>query len=211
MKVRLSNKSRGMTLIEIIVVIALVGLLLSLGVTVLTDWFDDNLSKTASELSGTIKYAYNESAIKNRIYRLKIDFTTQTISIEAASEEVKIDNALEEESVENKDSSQDFPPAEDASNPAKKENFASASTYLLKPIHLPDGIKIKDVYVEHAGKKIDNGMTAIYFFPNGWVEKAIINLCDEKEEIFYSIEIHSFTGKSTIRHEYLDYQQVIRK
>ncbi len=95
LKRQITFSSPGMTLIEIIVVIALVGLLLSLGVSVLTDWFEDNLSKTASELSGTIRYTYNESAIKNRPYRLKIDFGSQTISVEASSEDVKIETELE--------------------------------------------------------------------------------------------------------------------
>lgn len=197
-----------MTLIEIIVVIALVGLLLSLGVTVLTDWFEDNLSKTASELAGTIKYTYNESAIKNKIYRLKIDFSQQTIAIEASADDQKVDTSLEEKSSEEKSSTTLESPE---TEPPKKESFSDVGSYLLKPIRLPEGIKIKDVYVEHVGKKIEKGLTAIYFFPNGWVEKAIINLCDEKEEIFYSIEVHSFTGKATIRRQYLDYEQVIGK
>ena len=181
-----------MTLIEIIIVIAMVGLLLSLGVSVLTDWFEDNLTKITSQLSGTIRYVYDESAVKNQTYRLKIDLNSQTFSVEAAAGPIKVEKNEAKHS-------------EEAEASPEKESFAAVSSYLLAPIQLPEGIRIKDVYVTHENKKIDAGVTAIYFFPNGWVEKAVINLTDEKEEHFYSLETHSLTGKTTIRNEYLDY------
>ena len=199
----------GITLIEIIVVIAIVLLLLSLGIGVLTDWFEAELSKTASELAGTIQYVYNEAAIKNKYYRLKIDFSNQSFSVEASPNAFKIENSPEGVSAP---SSENLTPNEASSHPqenpeqapSKQEGFSQVSSYLLKPIRLPEGIRIKDVSIAHANKKIENGVAAIYFFPNGWVEKAIINLCDDKEENFYSLEIHSLTGKTTIRNGYFD-------
>ena len=100
---------------------------------------------------------------------------------------------------ENAEQTEETPPPTGAT-------FSGVGSYLLKPIKLPDSIRIEDIYISHLGKKVESGKTAIYFFPNGWVEKAVINLSDEKGENFYSLETFPSTGKTKIRTEYLDYK-----
>jgi len=202
-----------MTLIEIIITVAIIALMVGLSVGVFQDWADAKLSETSSQLAGTIKYVYNEAAIKNQYYRLVIDMSDQSFSVESSPDPFKI-SATEEGTAEKPEGTEEAPapPSEGAEGeaegkaPPTKAGFSSTVSYLLKPIKLPEGIRIKDVYVAHLGKKLEGGKTAVYFFPNGWVEKAVINLADEKEETFYSLETFPVTGRTKIRTEYKEFQ-----
>lgn len=218
LKKKISSQG-GMTLIEIIVTVAIIGMIMGLSVGVFRDSSDALLSETAVKLMGTIKYVYNEAAIKNQYYRLVIDFDDQSFAVESSPDPFKISATQEGTPEENEgaasdikdvgsdlksDTSTDDESAESA--PPTPGTFSGTSSYLLKPIKLPDGIKIKDLYLAHLDKKVEGGKAAIYFFPNGWVEKAVINLTDEKGEAFYSLETFSTTGKTKIRTEYFDYK-----
>ncbi len=210
----------GMTLIEIIITVAIIGLIMGLSVGVFRDSSDAALSDTADRLMGTIKYVYNEAAIKNQYYRLIIDFEDQSFSVEASSEPFKISATAQGTPEVEKGASADIKgvgedlkgnsleesPPEEPKSPPPGGSFSSTSSYLLKPIKLPEGIRVKDVYIAHLDKKVEGGKTALYFFPNGWVEKAVINLSDEKGENFYSLETFPSTGKAKIRTEYFEYK-----
>ena len=212
------KNQQGMTLIEIIITVAIIGLIMGLSVGVFRDNTEAALSDTADHLVGTIKYVYNEAAIKNQYYRLVINFEDQTFSVESSPEPFKISATQEGTPEEDKSTAASIKEvgadlksgaSEEAtatSAPPQGGGFSGTSSYLLKPVKLPEGIRIKDVYVAHLDKKVEGGKTAIYFFPNGWVEKAVINLSDEKGESFYSLETFPSTGKTKIRTEYLDYK-----
>lgn len=84
----------------------------------------------------------------------------------------------------------------------KEAKFGQVSTVLLKSTKLPDSVFIKDLQVEHRRTPVDSGQESIYFFPNGYVEKAIINLMDEKDEINYSLQVNPLTGNVKIEDQY---------
>lgn len=84
----------------------------------------------------------------------------------------------------------------------KEAKFGQVSTVLLKSTKLPDSVFIKDLQVEHRRTPVDSGQESIYFFPNGYVEKAIINLVDEKDEINYSLQVNPLTGNVKIEDKY---------
>lgn len=210
-----------MTLIEIIITVAIIGLIMGLSVGVFRDSADSALSEASDRLVGTIKYVYNEAAIKNQYYRMTINMDDQTFSVESSPDPFKISSTQEGTPDENQsaeknvkevgaDLKSDAPvegeeETEATPPPPMGSSFSGTSSYLLKPVKLPDGVKIKDVYVAHLDKKIEGGKTAIYFFPNGWVEKAVINLTDEKGETTYSLETFPSSGKTKIRTEYFEY------
>jgi len=59
------------------------------------------------------------------------------------------------------------------------------------------GIKFKNVYVQHLERPADKGQVAIYFFPQGQSEKAIVELTDGTET--FTILVHGLTGRVELR------------
>jgi len=67
------KQEKGFTLLEIIVVMFIIGLFLFFAVPKFQDLTQVNLKSASRNLTGTIKYLYNEAAFKKKIYRLVFD------------------------------------------------------------------------------------------------------------------------------------------
>ncbi|HEX5034787.1 MAG TPA: hypothetical protein VFW62_09920, partial [bacterium] len=83
-------------------------------------------------------------------------------------------------------------------------SFAQEEGSLVRPVRMPAGIKIKDISVMHLPARVEQGKVEVYFFPNGFVEPSVINLTDEDEENFYSLQLNPMTGRVRIRSEYFE-------
>ena len=83
--------------------------------------------------------------------------------------------------------------------------------YSLKPLadgktlekrDLPAGVSLADVVTLSRGK-IQGGEARIRFFPNGCVERSLIHLRNENDEV-YTLEINPLTGQIKIHDKYID-------
>ena len=89
---------RGFTLIEIMVVVAIIGVLAGILVPRLPDITASRLKSTARRLAGTITYLYERSAATQLVYRLTLDmesneFYVSLLNKENQFEETKLDFA----------------------------------------------------------------------------------------------------------------------
>lgn len=89
---------RGFTLIEIMVVVAIIGVLAGILVPRLPDVTASRLKSTARRLAGTITYLYERSAATQLVYRLTLDmesneFYVSLLNKENQFEETKLDFA----------------------------------------------------------------------------------------------------------------------
>jgi general secretion pathway protein H len=196
----------GMTLIEIMIVVAIIGGIMALATYVMFPSDDAKVRDEANRLAGTIKFVYNEAAIKNKYYRLVYHLEEGTYLVESSTEPFHV--AIEGE--EGKTASSPPPKeggeaAEGGEAPAGEGGgFAVEEGLMVKPVKLPTGVKFKDIYVMHSPERMEFGTVYSYFLPNGWAEPVVINLADEDEKSFYSLEVNPLTGKSTIRTEYYE-------
>ena len=76
------RRESGFTLIEILVVIVLIGSFLLIAVPKFQDITDVNLKTSSRNLSGTIKYLYNEAVFKKNIYKLVFDLDNDEYWVE---------------------------------------------------------------------------------------------------------------------------------
>ena len=58
-------------------------------------------------------------------------------------------------------------------------------------------IRVLRVYVPHAPAPIDAGHAAIYYFPQGQTERAVVQLTDAKDRV-YSVAIEPLTGRARV-------------
>lgn len=217
------RSERAFTLFELIVAIAVVGLIMGIVVARMDQYLELNMKKASNKLASTIRYLYNKSATEGLYIRLVCDLNEQTYWVEATTDPTKVsadmDKADEDEEkqqaapqkppeAEGAEGAEEGKAAEEPTSPEDlklkypKPSFSQVDSFLLKPTKLPDSVFFKDVYVEHYGTVIEGGQAAIYFFPNGFVEHAIINLRNEDDDYFYSIETNPISGKVKIENEY---------
>ena len=76
------RKGEGFTLIEILVVMVILGGILFIAVPKFRDLTDVNIKSASRNLSGTIKYLYNESIFKKNIYKLAFDLDNNEYWVE---------------------------------------------------------------------------------------------------------------------------------
>ena len=195
------TSEQGMTLIETLVVMAILALVLGLGIGAFRDVFGLKLEKNANQIARLVAATYGEAAVKNRYYRLAIDLDQRKIVVESSENRVLIDTSPVVEEEPTPAVAEDATEAGEVSKVSNASSFTEVSSRFIQPIQLPEGIKLKNVFLAHEGK-VERGKVYLYFFPNGWVEKGLINLVDENEKNFYSVEIHSLSGKSKILPEY---------
>lgn len=216
MKGKVKRKAKhppGMTLIEIMIVIAMIGGIMAMATYVMFPGDDAKIRDEATRLAGTIKFIYNEAAIKNKYYRLVFNLDENSYHVESSTEPFYV--SIEgEEDAKKPEAKKESPEGggespEQTSGGGDEESaappaFASEDSYMLKPVKFPDGIKIKDIFVMHEPERQEVGTVYSYFLPNGWAEPVVINLSDEEEQNFYSLEVNPLTGKTKIRTEYFE-------
>lgn len=185
----------GMTLIEILVTLALIAIV---GVVSFIYVFPSDVSKTkedARNLVGTISLAYNEAILNQKFVRLVFDLDKKTYHIESSKTPFFVEKTSPEDKPET-------PVQESEATETETSPFEQKDDALFSPKTLHSGIKFKDIIIAHSEKPVDIGKEYMHFLPTGWAEPTIINLTNEEEKVFFSIEVNPLTGKSQIRDEY---------
>lgn len=219
-------RSRGFTLIEIVVSLFIVGLILGVVVSRMDSMLEWDMKAASNKLASTIRFLYNKAATEGLYIRLVLDMEEQTYWVEATADPFVISAGGEGKGKEEKEKEKakegkegeaaaegETPPPEQAEEggetpggvqPLKppKVVFSQVESFLLKPVKLPESVSFKDLYVDHRQGAVEGGQESIYFFPNGFVEHAVINLRDDKDEVNYSLETNPVSGQVSIENRY---------
>lgn len=213
---------RGFTLLEIVVSIAVVSLILGVVISRMDTMLEWDMKKASGKLASTMRYLYNKAAVEGLYIKLVLDFEEQVYWVEATTDPFVMSTGEEvvaskrggffERKPEEGETGEEGEAAEgevfeegleeDYAIKPKKPTFTKVDSYLLKPTKLPGSVFFKDVYVEHEGGAVDSGRVEIYFFPNGMVEHAIVNLRDDDDETNYSLETNPISGRVNIEARY---------
>jgi len=190
----------GFSLLEVIVAIAIVGLMMTVVVSQMDKALDLDMKRSANRLGSTIRYLYNKAATEGLYIRLVFNIDERSYWVEATTDPTKVSAAMDTggEEEEKKEGGGEEKPK--LSYP--KPKFGKVDSFLLKATKLPDRVYIKDIFVEHRPGGVQDGTVGIYFFPNGYVEHAIINLRNEEDDYFYFIETNPVSGAVKIGAEY---------
>jgi general secretion pathway protein H len=84
-----------------------------------------------------------------------------------------------------------------------KAVFKSFKDTMLKSIDVKKGIQIADVYTPRQRDPYTKGRAYLYFFPQGFGERAVVHLSDGKDN-FYSLLVHPLTGRVQVTSGYLE-------
>src|SRR5688500_820801 len=67
----------------------------------------------------------------------------------------------------------------------------------IRTLRAPKGIKFKEVWVQHKDDSTTKGQVAIYFFPSGSAEKALVEITDGSDT--FTVLVHGHSGRVELR------------
>lgn len=208
-------RRRGLTLIEVMIVLGLMGLLMGTLVFGSGALFGASRRAAAGLFVAGVQKGLAHANTVGKPVRLSIDLTTGRLVLEesASSQALRGPKTDEELALEE---GQEAPSLADLAvqdAQAAGEDFlafASAPSSGFSPIDLlgQDGdlpgrvidpsIKITKVQTEHDEQPISEGLAYIYFWPGGVTERAIVQLGRGLEDEGVTVEISPLTGRAHI-------------
>lgn len=204
---------RGITLIEFVVVIAVMAFVMGVSIVSLNNVTSSDMRSAASQVSSAIKYLYNYSALTSRYCRFGMRLQENIYSVECSdtpfylkktklqvvNDEVKRDD--EEEKEEKKSSL--FEEEGTAILKEQKAQFVELKSRFLRSKTLPGNIYFDSLIASHLSDRVFKGNEYIYFFPGGQTENAYIYLSDPKQNI-YTIRVYSLSGKVEVINSFVE-------
>lgn len=190
----------GFTLLELLVVIALIGLMAVFAIPSVTSLFKVSLNSSAREMGSIVKEAYNASVMTGKVHRLVYNFKDQTYWVEAGPRTVLLDTA---ESKEREERRKRF--ATLAQQEKMKEEqavFQMAKAITRKKVELPRGVEFEDILSEQGNDPISQGTTYTHFFPHGLTEQTTIHLKDNSEH-HVTLAITAIGGRTRVYDRYV--------
>jgi general secretion pathway protein H len=217
----------GFTLIEIMVVFAIVALLFGASVQGFRSLRKADLREATTQLSGAMRYLFDRASTTGKIHRLVIDMETGTywaevsddrffIPREETEEQVRVreeKEAMDDEEAARKreqdsraaasgkgvsaNSSFDLSKLEVGDFRPKRARFASFKDMALKPVKLKK-TKVQSVYTPRVVEPLTSGRGYVYFFPLGQTEPAIVTMADREGKTVFSLVVHPITGRVRI-------------
>ncbi len=145
------------------------------------DKLDMNLKKQARMLSGSIRFLYDQAAVKNKIYRLHYDLENQEYWVEK-SEEKKLPSSNEHDNRDKK---------------PKESKWDEDKDLLKKHVKLEKHLKFRDIKTPQSKDPVTSGEAYTHFFPSGLTEETQIRLESDTGHV-YTIVVNPLTGAAKI-------------
>jgi len=201
-----------MTLIEIMVVvliiaIALVGVGWGIGAVTKT-----KLRSGSVKVAAAVKFAYSRSVSQGTTVRGLIDVEEATLSIQEAHGRVTLARADDPRRIDSEeDDTSGVDPwaaAQERLSKTLEPSFGQSPFHPIRDadgeaidryqdVPIGDGIQVLRMILPHEPNPRESGEGAIYFFPGGMTQHAVVQLTDGSDTV-YSVEVHPLTGRPTV-------------
>jgi prepilin-type N-terminal cleavage/methylation domain-containing protein len=169
---RRTSDRRGMTLIEIMVVVVLIVLIATLALPNLSSVLNMSLKSTARRVGGLVKEAYSQSLITGRVHRIVYDFEKNEYWVEKGSTEVLLDTE-QSKKMEKDIEARLFRKKEPDTSGWNRDGRLSKKKYSLDR-----GVKFVEIVTDQSAEPIREGMAYTHLLPTGEAEKTAVFLED---------------------------------
>lgn len=209
------DRARGFTLLEIGIALVLLGLMIAVAVPSLNAVTGARMKESVNTMGGAIRDTYARTALLGRSTRLVVDMEQQAWWIEESEGVARVKPVklqadrdgklkLDERDRRLEDIEED---TTDAKEQAKVSlltgpTFKPVDGDFGKPQKLPSEVRFKSVWIEHLDEKVSRGVAALYFYPGGFTEEALITLTDDESgENTLTLVVQSLTGEVFVEKE----------
>jgi general secretion pathway protein H len=214
--------SRGLTIVEILVVIAIAALISGVVIAGSMQLPSARLKSSATMIASAIKVAYTRSTATSRDLRLVMDLDEQKIWLEQSDVPMLVQGkdkeatggadpitTKEQQAIAEGERIVKGPPiTKPRFSPIDATGFGDSQVIKgRKPLHR--GITFRSVQTTHDDKARTSGRAYLYFWPGGRTELASIQIrIGESDEDYQtlSLEVSPLTGKVTVKPGQVDLQ-----
>jgi general secretion pathway protein H len=196
-----ASRAQGFTLVELMIVLAVVALLSAAVVPTVNTITGANARSAAGELAGAARYLFDTAALRHETCRLVLDLDERSWWAECTKDRV----AQQREAVSAADLARDdealadrFPDERDAERRRvlARAKWGKFEDRLARKRTLPGNAKFVDAWAEHQRDPVSRGKMFVFFYPQGRAEEARIPISDG--DFLYSVVLQSFTGRARV-------------
>ena len=187
---------RGFTLIELMVVVAIVAALAAAAVPAASALTGADARRAAGELSASLRALFDIAALRHSTCRMVLDLDAQAYWAECAPGPATIaseKDALTDEDLQKRFSEEPDPEVRKMLAPSK---FGKFKDRLLERRELPSHTTFGALHLEGRSKEQEEGEAYVYFFPGGQAQKAYIPILEGKN--LFTIVTEPFTGRTRV-------------
>jgi general secretion pathway protein H len=194
----LKNSSRrGFTLIEVMVVLGIMSALLVVGLPRLNR-NNNNIKKVVRELAVLGKEVRNQARLKNQTFRIAFRMGKEnTYWVESAQGSVAA----------RKNEDPDRLNDDDKKELEQKNPFKKVDKFFKKEKPLAGGLLLKKIETQSSPESKTEGVSYIYFTPEGLVEKSVVQIGD-KDQLTWTLIYNPLTGHADIVEKALDLKDI---
>jgi general secretion pathway protein H len=223
----LLKDERGLTLIEISIALMIVGLMLVAVIPSIEGVTGVRAREAASKVSGVVRYMYNQSALSGKPCRMVFDMDTRQYWAECTEghftlgsereksrDGSKLDDQLAKDKLDRELSNSSGFSVDDVDQIKqekerilKQADFSEFTNDTVEHQKLPKGVDMS-VWVDHQREKYSKGKAFLYFFPQGYTERAQIYLTSGSTA--YTVQVQPLTGKAKVAAEELELPRDVR-
>lgn len=170
----------GFTMIELLVVVALVGMIGLFAIPGISSVFKVSLNSSTRDLATTIKETYNSAVMTKKVHRIVYDLKEGKYWVEIGPSGM----LMETEETRERDARVKRFASRKSLEEIEEEEKKRASAFMLaknvtrKPVTLPRGVEFEDISTEQTRDVITEGRAYTHFFPHGMIEQTVIHLKD---------------------------------
>lgn len=170
-----ARDERGFTLIEIIVVVALIALITSVSIGGISTYFKVSLDTATGELASIVKEAYNSAVVTGKVHRVAYDIDKKEYWVEVGPANMLLD------SEESRKADEKRRKLTDDKESKKESPFTLEKRILRKKKSLPNGVSFDEIKTEQSKEWKTSGIAYTHIFPHGITEKTVIHIKDNGE------------------------------
>lgn len=211
-----------MTLIEISIGLLILGLLMGVALPALEGVTGVRAREAAGKMTGLIRYLHSHSAITGKSCRLAFDIDARAywaqcsegvVTLDAEKEQSRDGAKVEEEKKDTDFASDGFAFDDRAAAEQEKQRIAKQAEFseftddTIKKETLPQGVTM-EVWVDHQREPYKKGLAYLYFFPQGYTERAQIWL--SANETVFTLKVSAITGKVKVSPDRLELPRDVR-